>query len=135
VVSALRLAWSDVAIKLCALRGTMFNTHALCGPCGIRSMGDADRGCVCQLYVGIGYGFSRRYPMGRQIAAVDSALCGPFRVPQCMDSSGILTTSVSSFLASIVTLMASTDTFMAINSLSRPLVTLSGPLQAISGPL
>ncbi len=67
---------------LTQLRGR--DTHALCGPCVIRSMGDAVHGCVPTLCWDR-LGFSRWYPMGRRIAAVDPAFCDTFRVSQCMD--------------------------------------------------
>jgi hypothetical protein len=52
------------------------DTHVLCCPCVMQSMGDVVHGCVPTLCWDR-LGQFRRCPMGRRIAAVDSALCDP----------------------------------------------------------
>jgi hypothetical protein len=87
-VHALRPARSEVVVKLGACSLTQLrrrDTHALCGPCMMRSMGGVVHGCVPTLCLDR-LGQYRRYPMGRPIAAVDPGLCGPSTVTQCMES-------------------------------------------------
>ena len=62
------------AASLTQLRGR--DTHALCGSCVMRYMGDVVCGCVPTLCRDR-LGQFHRYPMGRRIAAVDPALCDP----------------------------------------------------------
>jgi hypothetical protein len=65
-------------VKLAARRAASLTAthdsdiHSGCGPCVMRSMGDANHGCGLTLCWDR-LGQFRRYPMGRRLAAVDHA--------------------------------------------------------------